>query len=35
MINPKSSVHLKIEDGLFEDFVLNVWSEIIVPLNSH
>lgn len=34
MINPRTYVHLKIEDGLFGDFILNVWSEIIVLLNS-
>lgn len=34
MINPRTSVHLKIEDELFEDFILNIWSEITVLLNS-
>lgn len=34
MINPRTSVHLKIEDELFGDFILDVGSGITVLLNS-
>lgn len=34
MINPRTYVHFKIEDGLCEDFILNVWFEIIILLHS-
>lgn len=30
---PKNICDLKIEDELFEDFILNIWSEITVLLN--